>query len=824
MSRVDMHVHSCHSKHPSEWLLQRLGAQESYTPTEKVYRLAKERGAAFVTLTDHNTIDGAMELVARHPQDCFVSTEATAYFPEDGCKIHVLCYGITPAQFDVIQKAREDIYNLRDYLCAENIACSVAHATFNINDRLKLEHLEKLILLFDVFEGINGTEARIGNQTWQEVLRSLTPEKIQKLEEKYHIKPWSDTPWRKGMTGGSDDHAGLFIGETFTVARGRTPEEFLNTVRAKRSLPGGRFGDHKTVAYAIYKIASEFAQSKTNGAGAPGLPGMLAAILFNKQGPAFREWLFIKKLGFRSSACDRILSRFLNRLMEIAREAEAHETSWQVDQSYQALAVVLDDFVVEIAQSVDKGMRGGEAPDIIQSLTAVLPALIFSAPFFSALRVLNRSRGLNQQLTSAFNLTSAQHDPRVLWFSDTVTDLNGVAVTLHEIAATAQRLDRPLRMVACIAPQERNLSKPTCLLELPCVYAVTPQFYNAHTVRLPSLLRAVDLIAAQHPDMIVISTPGPVGLTGMVAAWLLGVPCVGVYHTDFARQAESIMDDANMAALVEGYTRWFFSRMDEIRVPSKAYMTLLADRGLDRSKMRLFPRGLDERYCVLDETTRERVQKQWFAEGRPTVLYAGRLGAEKNLGLLVRVWKRLVEAGVDAQFMLAGDGPERENLQQELAGCGRVIFTGRLERDTLRACYSLADIFVFPSTTDTFGMVILEAQAFGMPAVVTNKGGPQEIVQDGRTGYVLDAANEDQWFQTVRNLIEARRLSPHSFAQWRTEISALSRSLHNWEALLNEIMGSPVRQSGKGAHALPTPPEAHDRARADEKPLLAETV
>jgi hypothetical protein len=95
-----------------------------------VYRRAKAGGARFVTLTDHNTIDGALALVARHPADCFVSTEATAYFPEDGCKVHVLCYGITPAQFAAIQKARENIYNLRDYLRAENIACSVAHATF----------------------------------------------------------------------------------------------------------------------------------------------------------------------------------------------------------------------------------------------------------------------------------------------------------------------------------------------------------------------------------------------------------------------------------------------------------------------------------------------------------------------------------------------------------------------------------------------------------------------------------------------------------------------------------------------------------------------
>ncbi len=103
--KADLHVHSCHSKNPGEWILQRLGARESYTSVEAVYQQAKAQGNAFVTLTDHNTIDGALGLCRLHPDDCFISVEATAYFPEDGCKIHVLCYDITPEQFNVIQRA-----------------------------------------------------------------------------------------------------------------------------------------------------------------------------------------------------------------------------------------------------------------------------------------------------------------------------------------------------------------------------------------------------------------------------------------------------------------------------------------------------------------------------------------------------------------------------------------------------------------------------------------------------------------------------------------------------------------------------------------------
>lgn len=806
MMRADLHVHSCHSKHPNEWILQRLGAHESYTEVEKVYQLAKERGADFVTITDHNSIDGALELVARHPVDCFVSTEATAYFPEDGCKIHVLCYGITTSQFAAIQKARANIYNLRDYLRAEDIACSVAHATFNIDGRLSLAHLEKLILLFNVFEGLNGARGRVGNETWQEVLCNLTPEHLARLQAEHRIEPWDDDrPWVKGLTGGSDDHAGLFIGETFTVASGSTPAEFLQSVRARSARPGGRYGDHKALAYALYKIASEFAGRKSRGTGVPGLAGLLSRMLFAEQGPPLRDRFFVRKIRFRKTSRHRILSRFLEQMLAVARAGEERGPSWQAESAYQALSSLLDEFVADLARSVEAGAAGRDVPDLLAAVTGTLPAAVFATPFFSALRVLHRGRGLNRELTAAFGRQSAARDSRVLWFSDTVADLNGVSVTMHAVAAAARRLGRPLRLVGCRAPEETARQMPADMLELPCIYAVTPRFYDSHTVRLPSLLRAIDLIEAEQPDRIVISTPGPVGLTGLVAAWLLGVPSVGVYHTDFTRQAVAVTGDPAVAAWVEDYTRWFFSRVDELRVPSQAYMALLADRGFDRSRMQPFTRGLDGDFTDLDADTREDVRRRWFADGVSTVLYAGRLGAEKNLGLLVRVWRRLVDEGVAAQLLLAGDGPETDALKRELAGCGRVVFAGRLDRDRLRGCYALADVFVFPSTTDTFGMAVLEAQAFGLPAVVANVGGPPEIIRDGQTGYALDPTDETRWVELLRSLLQARQRDPDDYAAWRAEIAAAARSQYGWEQLLTTIMGPAPAPASVEPAAVPRP-------------------
>src|SRR4030043_477174 len=133
MIRADLHAHSKYSEHPSEWFLQRLGAQESYVEPEFIYKTAKSRGMDLVTITDHNRIDGSIILQGLHPEDTFTGVESTVYFPEDGCKVHILVYGLSEDQFSCIQKIRTDIYEMRAFLKQEDLAHAVAHATYAVN-------------------------------------------------------------------------------------------------------------------------------------------------------------------------------------------------------------------------------------------------------------------------------------------------------------------------------------------------------------------------------------------------------------------------------------------------------------------------------------------------------------------------------------------------------------------------------------------------------------------------------------------------------------------------------------------------------------------
>ncbi|MEJ5273064.1 MAG: phosphoesterase, partial [Spirochaetota bacterium] len=176
--KVDMHVHSIYSERPSEWILKTIGTRESYIDPFDLYNLAKKRGMDFVTITDHNKIDGILKLKEKKPDDTFIGVEVTTYFPEDNAKIHILLYDFEPSYFEKINDIREDIYKLREFVYEKDIFYSVAHPIYSINNKLNISHIEKLILLFDNFEVINGGRNIEVNSFTKKLLSNLNEEKI----------------------------------------------------------------------------------------------------------------------------------------------------------------------------------------------------------------------------------------------------------------------------------------------------------------------------------------------------------------------------------------------------------------------------------------------------------------------------------------------------------------------------------------------------------------------------------------------------------------------------------------------------------------------
>ena len=181
-----------------------------------LYRRLKEKGMTYVTFTDHNRIDGCLE-IAELP-DTFISEEVTAQFPEDSVKVHLLLWNLTEAQHAEIQQVKRNVYELQEYLAVAGIHHAVAHPLYDTNRQLTADHVQKLILLFKHFEGVNGLRDSLLSETVRFILRSLTPEIIQRFADRQHLEPTHPEPWRKILIAGSDDHAGIFPASAYTEA------------------------------------------------------------------------------------------------------------------------------------------------------------------------------------------------------------------------------------------------------------------------------------------------------------------------------------------------------------------------------------------------------------------------------------------------------------------------------------------------------------------------------------------------------------------------------------------------------------------------------
>src|SRR5579859_6145589 len=235
-TRVDLHVHSSASQLSKLGIQRSLALPECATHPTEVYELAKRRGMDFVTLTDHDTIAGALEL-ADLP-DTFISEELTAGFRGEPQAVHVLCYGITPDDHEWLQAHSGDVEVCAEYLHSNQITAALAHPFYAVAAPLTPRHRRRLAELFPIWETRNGARAKELN-----------------LPAFVYIETHGGTP-----IGGSDDHAGIDIGRTFTeTPPARSPQEFLAHVREGRAVALGDQGSaakwtHAAIALAIRSL------------------------------------------------------------------------------------------------------------------------------------------------------------------------------------------------------------------------------------------------------------------------------------------------------------------------------------------------------------------------------------------------------------------------------------------------------------------------------------------------------------------------------------------------------------------------------------------
>ena len=765
MSKCDLHIHSRFSERSEEWLFRRFDFPDSYSDPHQLHAQLFAAGMDFMTLTDHDTIEGCLR-ISELP-DTFISEQVTTYFPQDPCKIDILVWGISEAQHAEIIRARENIFDLQQYLQTSQIAHAVAHPLYSINGKLNASHLERLILLFKHFEGVNGLRDALLSELAQGLLGGLSREKVESFAHKHNLAPTHLEPWKKVLVGGSDDHGAQFIASAYTeTPEARSAEEFLNHVRSGTCTPQGTGGTPLALSHGFYNTAVRFIQDRFHeklGPTAPLLEQMFSRFM---EGRDPTEFTLSEKATFIAQG---VLS---GKIFELAKPANV--SLWKELSGYFARAEVKAKLNEEISAVLEPERRAfllanlvaeqlafrffnkfvqqlssGNLIEGMQALSAIAPILIILAPYIYGFHSQAPSRtwlrGIFKELTG--QIPEALQNRKRAWFTDTLEDVNGVATTIRKMTAAGATAGKELIVITSLS--ELNIDNIP-IKNFPPIGEFELPEYELQKLSFPPILQMLDYIQREKFTEIIISTPGPIGLTALLAAKMLNLQTSGIYHTDFPQYIRILTEDGFLESVAWRYMHWFYGQLDTVFVNSEEYRHSWIKRGFDPAKLKLFPRGLDTELFNPGRRDPAFWDKFGSGNGEVRLLYVGRVSREKDLDVLANAYRMLREEKLPVQLFVVGHGPYAEALAETLPDAN---FTGYLKGKELAAAYASADIFVFPSTTDTFGNVIIEAQASGVPVIVSDSGGPKELVEDQRTGLVTKSHDVNDFARAIRTLM-----------------------------------------------------------------------
>ncbi|HUS32610.1 MAG TPA: glycosyltransferase family 1 protein [Kofleriaceae bacterium] len=325
--------------------------------------------------------------------------------------------------------------------------------------------------------------------------------------------------------------------------------------------------------------------------------------------------------------------------------------------------------------------------------------------------------------------------------SDTVDDINGICVGLRRLVAAGRRAGHEVHLVGAAKPGVVDE-----VVRIPSAMTASLPIYPDMTWSVPELPPLTSWLA-RNADIVQVATPGPMGIAGLIAARMLGLPVIAQYHTEVADYAAQMTGLPMVKMIVEPIVGWFYKQADVCLAPSQAVAQRLASFGIAADRIWRIQRGVDLE--LFNPARRDRgVLAKWGIGDVPVALYVGRLSKEKNLDALTSAWAKVHAARPDAKLLVVGaEGP--------LAGTFKapgMVETGGLFGEELASVFASADVFMFPSETETFGNVVVEAAASGLPSVVARAGASHEHVVAGETGLVVDGKKSQELADAVLEL------------------------------------------------------------------------
>ena len=809
--RIDFHLHSDASNVTTYYAANAFSIPESYSNPHELYSLLKRRGMTLVTLTDHNTIEGGLRLLDRGLVDVFLSAEITTTFPEDGCNIHVTVANVSEAQFREVNRLRGNIYEMLAYIEAQisleilkpecnRIAAFMTHPLMSTENRaygregsLNLSHIEKALLLLRGFEIRNGSRTTILNSLTEKLIQALTPQHIEEIANRYDLSPNGDKPWLKYVVGGSDDHSGINPGNTWTefgFAGGQpVANDLIDSMRARDTRVGGIHGGPITLAHSLLKLLYDgskrnrmtpitFEPSSSKAVMLGGAFNALLEIVFDSASLALHKRLWFRARTQIEPLLIQIRSahyQAVGMTFEQVLESEVYrllgDTSFQAklsasgvstdDKIFLVVSTLTNNILARYVQNIQQNVEVNLINTVKEMVAMVASNVFVSLPYLISYFQQASDSMVGRDVRKAFGIKTVQ---KLVLATDTFFEVNGVSSTIKRMIRESVRRGLDFTVITCLSSREQAhyfRNPEVCewigqgrLKVLTSISELDFPEYEGLKIRIPPLLEMLRYLQESGCTKIQISTPGSIGLSALAAAKTLQLETAATYHTSFPEYVENYTHDISLEELTWKYMMAFYHAVDEVVVPSRFIAKHLHRRGLRNRKILILDRWVD-----IDRFHPRRRQKKYWqkfgvddADQKVKFVYVGRVGKEKNLDFLAAAFKQLHASCKNIHLFVIGDGPYRSELQEMLINLP-VTFTGFIEGEELPRAIASCDVKLFPSTTDTWGNAPLEAQASGLPVIVSDVGGPQELMLPGISGFKIGGRDIQAMVEAMTRLL-----------------------------------------------------------------------
>jgi len=339
----------------------------------------------------------------------------------------------------------------------------------------------------------------------------------------------------------------------------------------------------------------------------------------------------------------------------------------------------------------------------------------------------------------------------VIFYSDNLDEVNGIANSLRSVVPYLNSKGKKAHLWGSAFHTRANgIVENGYVVLFPRAASMEQLGYADSELAFPYLAPVIKFLKHYPADLMELETPSPGAWLVGIAAKIIGIKVLSHYRTDVPSYTRSLVKEAWMRRYVLSYMRIFYQNTTPVISPCEAYRKILeTEIKVKPEHIKVLPRGIP-----LENFSPELRKKN--STSNTTFLYVGRISAEKNIVFLEELWKEFCKENKNAELIFVGGGWYLETLKENMKEYSNVHFAGVKVGMELAEFYASADFFLFPSASDTFGNVIVESIASGTPALVTDKGGPQDIINNAskKCGWVLQFGDLNAWKEQLKKCCE----------------------------------------------------------------------